>query len=75
MICWPAGAARLMLFGVADTCFTSLQRQARLVQTVKEQDAVLSLVLDALAGQISSAGHINLKTLERRWRGVSFTVC
>ena len=55
-----------MLFGVADTCFTSLQGQARLVQIVKEQDAVLFLVLDALAGQTSLAGHINLKTLGQR---------
>ena len=60
MICCPAGAARLMLFGVADTCFTSLQGQARLVHIIKERDAILSLVLDALAGQISLAGHVNL---------------
>ena len=50
-----------MLFGVADTCFTSLQGQARLVQTMKEQDAAMFLVLDALAGHISLAGHVKLK--------------
>lgn len=63
-----------MLFGVADTCFTSLQGQARLVHIMKERDAILSLVLDALAGQISLAGRLNLQALER-WRSVRFTIC
>ena len=64
-----------MLFGVADTCFTSLQGQARLVQIMKERGTVMSLVLNALAGQISLAGHVNLQTLEQRWRGVGFRIC
>ena len=64
MICCPAGAARLMLFGVADTCFTSLQGQARLIHTMKKEDAMMSHVLNALAGQINLAGHVRLETLK-----------
>ena len=53
-----------MLFGVADTCFTSLQGQARLMHTMKKQDAVMSLVLDALAGRINLVGRIRLETVK-----------
>ena len=32
VICWPGGAARLMLFGVADVSFTNLHANVVLVK-------------------------------------------
>ena len=61
-----------MLFGVADTCFTSLQGQAGLVQ---EQEANISLMLGALGGQINQAEHVSINLLEGRWWGTNFMVC